>query len=274
MRMVVAGAVCAALLWVGFKATPAVAQAPSFSFVVPEEGGSTIGVNIDDVSTEEAGRAKLRQPEGALVRNVQDGSPASKAGIRSGDVIVEFDGERVRSAKQLQRLVQETPAERTVKTTVVREGARQTLDITPQERSQEPGGDPRRPFTLPNLRMGPGQPQGLRDLLQPQQGRLGAVIRGLDGQLATYFGVKSGALVESVSPGSPADAAGLKAGDVITRINGRDVTAPEQVTSAVRDVQPGAPLALTVLRDKKTVELKTTMPAEEKPEAPSDRIRL
>lgn len=272
MGKMLARAACAALVLTGAAAPPVAAQAP-FAFVMPQDGGSTIGVNIEDVTAEDAAAAKLRQPEGAIVRNVQTGSPAARAGLKAGDVMVEFDGERVRSAKQLQRLVQETPAGRSVKTTVVRDGSRQTLDVTPEERAQDLSGDPRRPFALPNLRIAPGQPQG-RDLAQPPQGRLGASVRALDGQLATFFGVKGGALVESVTAGSPAETAGLKAGDVITRINGRDVSAPEQVTAAIRDAQPGASVAITVSRDKKTLELKAAMPPAEKPATGSDRIRL
>lgn len=274
MRNVGAGLICAALVLTAGGASSAAAQEPSFSYLIPDTG-STIGVNIEDVDVEEAARAKLRQPEGAIVRSVQSGGAASKAGIRSGDVIVEFDGERVRSAKQLQRLVQETPAARSVKATVMREGVRQTLDVSPEERSgQDPRSDARGPFTLPIPRMTPVQPGVLRDATPGAQGRLGATIRGLDGQLATFFGVKGGALVESVSPDSAAAAGGLKAGDVITAIDGRSVTTPEQVTTAIRDAQPGASVSLTVTRDRKALEVKVALPAAETPEKSSDRIRL
>ena len=85
--------------------------------------GSQIGVMVSDPTT--PGTAGVR------IDGVDDDSPAAKAGVREGDVVVEFDGERVRSARQLTRLVQETPDGRAVKMTVTRGDARQTVDITP-----------------------------------------------------------------------------------------------------------------------------------------------
>ena len=86
--------------------------------------GSQIGVMVSDL--EGAGTAGVR------IDGVDDDSPAAKAGLREGDVVVEFDGERVRSARQLTRLVQETPDGRAVKMTVTRGDARQTVEVTPE----------------------------------------------------------------------------------------------------------------------------------------------
>ena len=89
-------------------------------------GGSRIGLSIEDVTEDDAVN------EGAAVRDVLPDSPAESAGFVDGDVVVEFDGERVRSARQLTRLVQETPAGRTVGTAVMRDGRRVELDVTPE----------------------------------------------------------------------------------------------------------------------------------------------
>src|SRR5262245_19530834 len=77
--------------------------------------GGSIGVNVREVSPEEGQRAKLSPPQGAYVTGVQTGSPAEKAGIMTGDIIAEFDGERVRSARQLSRLVRESADDRAVR---------------------------------------------------------------------------------------------------------------------------------------------------------------
>ena len=98
--------------------------------------GGSIGVSVRDVSTEEGQRAKLSPPQGAYVTQGESGGPAEKAGIMTGDIILEFDGERVRSARQLSRLVRESPDDRVVKSTIVRDGGRRTVDLTPIERSR------------------------------------------------------------------------------------------------------------------------------------------
>jgi serine protease Do len=284
MKNRVAGAVgAAALVLATAGVSPAGAQVVQRGgdFLTLVGPGSTIGVNVEDVSADEASKAKLNQAEGVVVREVQSGSPASRAGFRSGDIVVEFDGERVRSVRQFQRLVQETPPNRTVKATVVRGGSRQTLDVTPE--AGRAGSDLSRitPFELPNLRIQPAPPGTRREFqltprpfATPSQGRLGVSITPVDGQLASYFGVKSGALVASVSPNSAAEAAGLRAGDVITAVGGRTVSTPEDVTEAVRTAEPGSVLELTVTRDKKSMQLKATMPAADQPSRDSDRIRL
>ena len=95
-------------------------------------GGSRIGVSIRDVEDSDSKTAK-GAATGVIVEEVATESPAEKAGIRKGDVIVEFDGERVRSVRQLTRLVQETPAGRTVPAVLQREGQRTTVSITPRD---------------------------------------------------------------------------------------------------------------------------------------------
>ena len=89
-----------------------------------DRGGSRLGVMVSDA--DDAARPGVR------IDDVDAGSAAAKAGAKEGDLVVEFDGERVRSARQLTRLVQETPPGRAVKMTVQRGPTRQTLDVTPE----------------------------------------------------------------------------------------------------------------------------------------------
>src|SRR5690349_2302878 len=184
------------------------AQEPGLRRLEPQrvqiEGfGGSMGVNVRDVTAEEGQRAKLSPPLGAYVTTVETGSPAEKARIMSGDIIVEFDGERVRSARQLSRLVRESPDGRAIRTAVVRDGNRRTVDVTLS-------GD-QAWLTLPDLN---GLDQKIRDMTRNFEfrydgpggrgfgqwigpggrGRLGASLTGVGDQLASYFGVKSGAL--------------------------------------------------------------------------------
>ena len=95
--------------------------------------GSYLGVRVSDV---EEGAEPSTAQEGVVVTEVVDGAPAAAAGIEAGDVIVEFDGERIRSARQLTRVVRETPAGRGVGATVFRDGARVNVNVTPGGRSR------------------------------------------------------------------------------------------------------------------------------------------
>src|SRR5215510_8633575 len=99
--------------------------------LVLEGPGSSIGMSVHDLSTEDASRAKVQASDGVLVDSVREGTPASRAGLKSGDVVVEFDGERPRSTRHFTRLVRETAPGRSVKMTIVRDGSRRTVDITP-----------------------------------------------------------------------------------------------------------------------------------------------
>jgi len=234
--------------------------------------GGSIGVTVRDVSTEEGERAKLSPPQGAYVTQVESGSPAEKAGIMTGDIIVEFDGERVRSARQLSRLVRESPDDRTVRSSIVREGTRRTVDLTPS--------NDRASFTMPDLS---GLDRQMRDLAQrfefrydgpggrgfgawsSRRGRLGVALSSVGEQLAAYFGVQRGVLVTSVDLDSPAGRAGLKAGDVITSVNGRSVDDPSDVLAEVRRADDGGSLAMTVTRDRKELKLSAQLPERERP---------
>lgn len=240
--------------------------------------GRSIGVQVRDVSAEEGQRAKLSPAEGAYVTQVEDGGPAQKAGIQNGDVIVEFDGERVRSARQLSRLVRESADDRRVKTTIVRDGSRRTVELIPSSERDR--------FEMPDLSRldrqmrdlaqrfefrydGPGG-RGFGGWYDGSRGRLGVSLLKLSDQLASYFGVKAGALVTSVEADSPAGRAGLEAGDVITSINSRAVSDPSDVLDEVRRAADAGSLALTVMRNRKELALTAKMPERERPAA---RIR-
>ncbi|MBI1874575.1 MAG: PDZ domain-containing protein [Acidobacteria bacterium] len=237
-------------------------------------GGSTIGVSVGEVEQADVAKYKLPAPGGAIIDEVRPGTPAEKAGLRSGDVVVEFDGERVRSAAQFGRLVRETPSGRAVKMVVVRNGQKATVDITPEGRPTlgsamsdiAPAivgavGD-RMSLLGRQLELKLGNLEKLADLDvmagKLRRGRLGVTLQELTPQLADYFGTRDGALVTSVAENSPAASAGLKAGDIITAVDDRVVDRVSDVTLAVARAREEA-ITIRVVRDKKELTLKATL---------------
>jgi len=223
--------------------------------------GASIGVRVRDLTSDDRKKATLESVEGVFVESVVAGTPAEKAGIKSGDVIVEFDGERVRSVRGFGRLVSETPPQRTVKAILVRDGSRRTVDVTPELERLADGGlriDPALPLLKPrgDRRLLPQLPQG-----QPRyRGFIGVTLEAITGQMADYFGVSAGALVSTVDLDSPADRAGMKAGDVITAVDGQAVTRPADVSEAVRRARPSSKLEMKVVRDHKEMTIAITAP--------------
>ena len=226
--------------------------------------GSYIGVQVSDV---EAGDGVAAAAEGAVVTEVVEGDPAAAAGIEAGDVLVEFDGERIRGVRQLTRVVRETPAGRTVAATVLRDGARFTVNVTPSERS--------RPGRRANLRRGESPEraeafvwrgdssllEGLPDIVDGAfasfagRARLGIRGESVDGQLAAYFGVSAGVLVRHVEEDTVAAAAGLRAGDVITAIDGEQVEDLGMLRRRLSALDSGASFAIAIVRDGAAMSL-------------------
>jgi serine protease Do len=184
--------------------------------------GARLGVRLSDVTAEKMKDFKLSGEDGAVVNEVEEDSPAARAGLKQNDVILQFDGERVRSTAQLRRMVQETPPGRTVAVKISRDGAAQTLNVKleaafPGQRLREfemPRVD------VPEIRM----PEMNFDFMAGGP-RLGISADDLTKQLAQNLGVTqgSGVLVLEVNIGSPAEKAGIKAGDCITKVGDEKV---------------------------------------------------
>ena len=222
--------------------------------------GSYLGVRVGDVE-EDAGSATARK--GAIVTEVVDGAPASAAGIEAGDVIVEFDGERIRGARQLTRVVRETPAGRSVAAIVFRDRARVDVNVTPGERPRPDRRASRRRIEIPERdaaeafvwRGDTALLEGLPDIVNGAvmslagRARLGIRAESVDGQLADYFGVSAGVLVRHVEEDTVAAAAGLRAGDVITAIDGEAVEDLGALRRRVSALDPGASFAIAIVRE-------------------------
>jgi serine protease Do len=241
-----------------------------------------IGVRIADLEGDAA-----QKMSGAVVSNVREDSPAAKAGVAEGDIVIEFDGERVRSARHLSRIVGETPAGRSVKMVVEREGRRVDLQVTPEagmahgdhefffRRMPNPGFE----FNAPNFNFDGAPMRGFREhglregdpdvMVMPRgRGRLGIGIQDLTPQLEEFFGTDNGVLVTTVQPDSPAAKAGLKAGDVITAVGDAPISSPSDLTRAVRGAAEGSDLSITYMRDKKSARATAKLERPQKSEEP------
>ena len=234
--------------------------------------GSQLGVRVSDVDVKAAAG-------GVRIVEVHEDSPAEKAGLQEGDVVVEFDGERIRSARQFTRLVQETPDGRTVTIALLRNGQKQTVEATPESGRNtwnfSIDGDQIRREIERGLRDLPTEPFEFRfddrgprrfeyrlpDRVMPfmgSRGRLGVTVQSLTPDLEAFFGATDGGvLVSSVAQDSAAAKAGIKAGDVITSINGDRVSDSGDLMRALGNATGEA--TIVVLRDKKELTLKATL---------------
>lgn len=241
---------------------PAVMHAQVFG------SGGRLGVSVRDTDVDDAKRARMETPGGVVIEDVREDSAAQKAGFKEGDIVIEFDGERVRSTRQFTRLVQETPVERQVNAVVMRDGQRMTLAV------QTEGSDsfsyfkefgagntfklmPPRPPSPPPAPKAPSL-DGFARLEQffSSSGRLGITVDSLSEQLAEYFGTKDGVLVTSVDKDSAAAKAGLKAGDVVTAIDGTPVDSAADLLRRTQRLDAGVEFTLEIIRDKKPMTLK------------------
>jgi serine protease Do len=216
-------------------------------------GGSFLGVGVAEITSERARELKLREEHGVEITRVEDDSPAAKAGLKSGDVVLEYNGQRVEGMEQFGRLVRETPAGREVKLLISRNGANQTIQAAVGARKGNVllnrGGDFH--FEMPEFQM----PDIPRVFSTWSNSMLGVEAESLGKQLADYFGVKDGVLVRSVAKGSAAETAGIKAGDVITKVDQALVTSPNDLSSAVRSARSKKPFTVQLMRDHREMSV-------------------
>ncbi|HEV2426252.1 MAG TPA: PDZ domain-containing protein [Terriglobia bacterium] len=226
---------------------------PSVLIQGPNE--SWLGVDLRDVTANQAREWKLGENYGALVKNVEPDSPASKAGLQAGDVIQEFDGERVRSVAELRRLVGETPPERPVQIEVRRNGEMKNLSATLEHRNNGMGPLMSRSFAnaWPEVNLPHNFPNTFSIFMGGP--RLGVQVESLNQQLGAYFGVNDGkgVLVKKVEKGSAAEKAGLKAGDCIVKLDSTPIASGEDLHRALVDRQheKQQEATLTIVRDRK-----------------------
>jgi membrane-associated protease RseP (regulator of RpoE activity) len=239
-------------------------EAMSFSFSF--DGGGYLGITTENISTENLSEYGLSAPRGVGISSVSQGSPAERAGLKKGDVILQFDGEAVTSTRKLLRLVGEAVSGQTVRLTISRKGSEQQVTVTLGKREEplngyhlaipaEPRNFPRTPRPQGTWNYGPE----LFSLGVGNNRRVGVTTTALTTQLADFFGVSAGhgLLISSVTENSPASKAGVKAGDVVTEVNGEKIEDSDDFVRAINSREEGD-VTLTIIRDKSQRTIKVT----------------
>jgi serine protease Do len=245
------------LLVLGFASTGQAASTNAWLGVVTQEVTDDLRDALD------------LQGDGVLVNSVYPGSPAERGGIRKGDVIISFNNHSVDSPGSLSDAVRDETVGSTATVKLVRRGSTQTVsvklgtrpDSDLEDDTPTPGArrevrawkngkevDPEDfNFEMPNLKHLEGL-GAMPRMAFMNRGRLGVRIQELNPDLAGYFGGSNGkgALILEVIEGTPADKAGLKAGDVIVRMGTQDIASPEDLVSALREEE--GKVSLTVVR--------------------------
>jgi S1-C subfamily serine protease len=222
--------------------------------------GAYLGVQITAVTSERASVLKLPEQAGAIITYVDQDGPACHAGLMENDVVVAFDGSKVEGPEQLQGMIHAAPPQKTVTLTIVRDGQRKDMKVKLGSWNVMSHA-----VTAATLGAPPPPRAYLPDLEIPSftvlSARHGIVVESLSPQLCDFFGVPRGhgVLVRSVERGSPAAAAGLKAGDIILKVN-------DEPVHDMADWQRGMhgqsqKLAINIWRDKHEQTLTMTVPA-------------
>ncbi|MDX6710757.1 MAG: serine protease Do [Blastocatellia bacterium] len=246
--------------------SPPPPQAWSFTFGGDE---NYLGVMTEPVTSENQNTYGVREARGVGISKVLKDSPAEKAGLQKNDVILRFDNEPVSSVRKLNRLIDESGPDHTAQLTIRRNGAEQQISVKLGKRSDSNArllknqpfkwdNDKIRPFGQDGmLQMDPNNlPQMFRVFGSAR--RIGVSTSPLTKQLAEYFGVKQGGvLVSSVNDGSPAAKAGLKAGDVVTEVDGNKVNSSMDLIQEIGKKKDGD-VTLTIIRDKSQRTIKVT----------------
>jgi len=237
------------------------------------DGTGWLGVETHEVTADKAKELKLPAERGVVLGKIVPDSPAAKGGLKEKDVVTEVNGQRVEGAAQFRRMIHEIPAGRSVQLTVWRDGRSQTLSVTLGKSEQgrramrrmapTPGTFTFRMPDMPEIPDIPAMEWNGGALLGGRP-RLGIDAEDLNGQLGAFFGAPDGEgiLVREVNSGSPAEKAGVKAGDVITSLNGeriRSVGELREKLSGKRD-EKDRTVKLGVLRNKSAITLTVELP--------------
>ncbi len=200
-----------------------------------------LGIQLQEVTQDLARSFGLDRPRGALVAGVTAGSPADKAGIKTGDVIVAYAGTAVEDSSDLPPLVGATRPGQTRAFTIMRGGKERKLDVTLgklEERDVKIAAN------------GDATPEGTT---------LNLVVSDLDARQLREAGVDNGVLVRRVGPGIAADA-GVRPGDVLVQVDGTPVESAEQLRKLARDLPAGKSVAVLVKRGEFAMFLAMRVP--------------
>ena len=236
---------------------------------------SYLGVQAKDISKENMAQFGLREVRGVAVEKVSENSPAAQAGIQAGDVVLKFNGEEVSSVRQLTRLIGEVAPDHQARITVLRGGSEREVSVTMGKREMpgfETTGMLDQLYGLPGIPEYPNRPFPPFNTLPPTDNdrdlfvfrgdssrQIGVGVTPLTKQLGEYFGVSGGKglLINSVRENSPAAKAGLRAGDVIVEVEGKQVGETFDLLRIINEKKEGD-VTLTVVRDRNRQTFRVT----------------
>jgi predicted metalloprotease with PDZ domain len=217
-----------------------------------EDDPGWLGVSLQQLTPALREAMDISSDTGVLISQVMADSPADEAGLKEGDVILSYDGKDVASTRRLTKLVRGTEPDQEVAIRVLRKGQEKTFQVKIGERDQEQpcwlGLPP-----LPQLWVAGGLWLGIKPV-------------GLTDQLAEYFHVKDGrgVLVSEVVSDSPAEKAGLKAGDIIVKVDDERIEDTMELRETIGEHEEGDEVMVTAVRDGKERTFQATL--EESPE--------
>ena len=190
-----------------------------------------LGISMNDVTPDNSSFFNLPDAMGAIVSQVTPDSPASRAGLKSGDVLRELNGSKIRNGSQLQVVVSQTAPGSNIKLGILRDGKPETMTVKVGEFKGE-------------KQVADNDGNGSQ-----QRGKLGLAFGDLTPDMRQQMNIPSqvkGAAVQSVRPASPAEDAGLQPGDVIQEVNRKPVTNAEEFANNVHAVPAGKDILLLI----------------------------
>jgi serine protease Do len=193
-----------------------------------------LGVLIQKVTPELAESLGMEKSQGALVANVSKDGPADKSGVKVGDVIVEFDGKEIKDSGDLPIIVARTPVDKKVRMKVLRDKKEITLNVGVGELKEEE--------VVASA---------------PEKGEMGLTVQRLTPQIAESLGLEKaeGIVVSAVEPGSVADEAGIRRGDVIVEIDRKPIRNLEEYKKSITTIRKGKGVLFLVRRGESTLFL-------------------
>lgn len=243
--------------------------------------GSYLGIEPQEVTKENFGKFGLSEVRGVAIEKVLENSPAAQAGLQAGDVIVKFENEEVESVRKLSRLIAEVAPDHQVKLTILRGGSQQEITATMGKREMPTVFNGNfKMENLPSLPKMPDMPKTPLVQVMPPNGKgdvfiwkndsengfffganrqIGISVSSLTKQLGEYFGAADGKglLINDVRENSPAAKAGLKAGDIITEVDGKEIKNNADLIRAINEKKEGD-VTLTIIRDRNRQTVQVT----------------
>ena len=196
-----------------------------------------LGVAIQRVTSDLAKSFGLKEARGALISKVFEDSPAERAGLKQGDVIVQFDGQEIESSMELPRIVASTPIGKEVSIQIFRDGKRISLKakITEMEGEEKKEAEKEAPPEKP----------------------IGVLVQEVTPQIARSLGMEkaTGIIVVRVEPGGPADEAGMHRGDVILEVNRKPVENVKDFSRALKEAKDQASILILIRRGEGNIYL-------------------